>query len=248
MALSENKGDPLNLSFKRAMTFLCAPGSVLVPAWLLEYRSYGIDLTDENLYLARISSPLIHPASIIQPGFLYHSLYSLPVGGIAAPRQADLLITCWRACSLFFLFLTSLCSGIKRERLPLAANFHAMAKSLVTLSCKLSMPLHASRPGISSRQSKLTGVALKQVPRKEIADLWALHDSDQPRSLARTVMESLKASFRHRHERDDCWHPSQAPKQAAQGYGTPHTHRLYPLIDKETSPVACKPIRAGESR
>ena len=104
MAPGENKSDPPNLILQRAMTVLSALGSVLVLGLLLKYSAYGIDFTDESFYLVWISNPFIYSVSLTQFGFIYHPLYSLLGGDIAALRQANILITYGLAWSLAYFF------------------------------------------------------------------------------------------------------------------------------------------------
>ena len=72
---------------------LCAVSTVLVMDWLLRFCHYGIDFTDEGLYLVSIANPFNYDWSASQFGFVYHPLYLLLSGDIASLRQANLLIT-----------------------------------------------------------------------------------------------------------------------------------------------------------
>ena len=79
--------------------------SVSTLIWLLWYCRYGMDFTDEGFYLVWISNPFIYPVSHIQFGFVYHPLYELLNGNIAALRQANILIffgLAWVLTNTFF--------------------------------------------------------------------------------------------------------------------------------------------------
>lgn len=86
---------PLGLS---AVLTLAILGSLL---WL---SRYGIDFTDESFYLVWMANPFNYPFSRTQFGFLYHPLYVLLGGDIAALRQANVIIIfglAWLVCHLF---------------------------------------------------------------------------------------------------------------------------------------------------
>ena len=73
--------------------------------WLLWYCRYGMDFTDEGKYLVWISNPFIYPVSYTQFSFVYHPLYELLDGNIAALRQANILIffcLAWVLTNTFF--------------------------------------------------------------------------------------------------------------------------------------------------
>ena len=79
--------------------------SVCTLIWLLWYCRYGMDFTDEGFYLYWISNPFIYPVSHTQFGFVYHPLYELLNGNIAALRQANILIIfglAWILMGTFF--------------------------------------------------------------------------------------------------------------------------------------------------
>lgn len=133
MAPSENNRNPLNLNLQRALIAFSVLGSVLVLGWLLNYSAYGIDFTDESFYLVWISNPFIYSGSATQFGFIYHPLFSLLGGDIAALRQANILITYGLAWSLVYFFLTSLGPGFKEDRYTLLATSAGLAISVFTL-------------------------------------------------------------------------------------------------------------------
>lgn len=64
-----------------------------IVSWVLWYCRLGFDITDESFYLNWISRPHNYTLSNTQFGFLYHPLYLLLDGNIAALRQTNLLVT-----------------------------------------------------------------------------------------------------------------------------------------------------------
>lgn len=75
-------------------------------SWVLQFSRYGIDLTDESFYLVSIANPFLYSASATQFGFVYHPLYSLVRGDVAALRQISLLITISLSFVLSYVFLS----------------------------------------------------------------------------------------------------------------------------------------------
>lgn len=77
---------------------------------LLWFSRYGFDLTDESFYLVWMANPFNYSFSTTQFGFIYHPLYNLFGGDIAALRQANIvMIFClaWVVCDLFLKGLLS---------------------------------------------------------------------------------------------------------------------------------------------
>lgn len=93
MALSENYKSAPVAGSSHAMTGLTLAATMLILGWVLKYSSYGIEFTDEGFHLVSISNPFIYDFSITQFGFVYHPLYVLLGGDIAALRQANILVT-----------------------------------------------------------------------------------------------------------------------------------------------------------
>ena len=90
---------------ERLLVISSALVSVCTLIWLLWYCRYGMDFTDEGFYLNWISNPFIYPVSHTQFGFVYHPLYELLNGNIAALRQANILIIfglAWVLTGTFF--------------------------------------------------------------------------------------------------------------------------------------------------
>ncbi len=85
-----------------AFSAICTASTI---GWLLFYSDYGIDLTDESFYLVWMSNPFNYGQSATQFGFVYHPLYLLLDGNIAALRQANILMTfclAWVLINVFF--------------------------------------------------------------------------------------------------------------------------------------------------
>lgn len=67
--------------------------TVCILGWLLKYSSYGFDFTDDSFYLVWMKNPFEYNWAITQFGFVYHPLYQLLNGNIAALRQVNILLT-----------------------------------------------------------------------------------------------------------------------------------------------------------
>jgi hypothetical protein len=124
---------------------LCALSTILLIRLLLKYSSYGIDFTDESFYLVWMSNPFIYDFSINQFGFVYHPLYSLLGGDIAALRQLNILITFVLAWGLVYQFLTSISRGLQESRITLLVVSAAFATStFILFDSWLSTPSYNS--------------------------------------------------------------------------------------------------------
>ncbi|MDZ4076348.1 MAG: hypothetical protein U1E04_16535 [Hylemonella sp.] len=90
--------------------------TVLCVGWVLHLSHYGIDLTDESFYLVWIADPFNYRVSVTQFGFIYHPLYELLHGNIAALRQANILITFGLAWLLGNFFLETVFGKLYLEK------------------------------------------------------------------------------------------------------------------------------------
>jgi hypothetical protein len=116
-------------------------GTALTLSWVLGYSRYGIDFTDEGYYLVWISNPFIYSVSTTQFGFIYHPLYQLLDGNIAALRQANILITFGLAWLLTNTFLKVIFSGNQFGRWQcLAVSSGFATASLIFLASWLPTP------------------------------------------------------------------------------------------------------------
>lgn len=78
---------------------------------LLLYANYGLDFTDEGFYLTWMRSPFDYSVSVTQFGYVYHSLFRILQGNIAALRQANILLTVALACWVADILLKTICSN-----------------------------------------------------------------------------------------------------------------------------------------
>lgn len=95
---------------------MCSVATVSILFWLLRYAHYGFDFTDESFYLVWIANPFVYVGSTTQFGFVYHPIYKLLGGDIAAFRQANIIVTFGLAWGLVYFYLASLAVGIKESR------------------------------------------------------------------------------------------------------------------------------------
>lgn len=93
------------IQLERAGLVLLAAITLLTLGWVLWRTHYGFDFTDEGYYLVAISNPWNYSATATQFSFIYHPLYVLLNGNIAALRQANILITFGLAWALCLTFL-----------------------------------------------------------------------------------------------------------------------------------------------
>lgn len=66
--------------------------TVILLGWVLWFCQNGIDFADEAFYLTWIANPFKYKLSVTQFGFVYHPLYLLLDGSIAALRQLNVII------------------------------------------------------------------------------------------------------------------------------------------------------------
>jgi hypothetical protein len=133
MASSEKSQNSFAEFSQYVMVALTAVGILLILSWLLKYSAYGIDFTDESFYLVWISSPFVYDVSVFLFGFIYHPLYILLSGDIAALRQANILITFVLAWGLAYLFLISLAPEAKEKNVVLHMTAAGLATSAFIL-------------------------------------------------------------------------------------------------------------------
>jgi fumarate reductase subunit D len=106
MSISDNTINTKTTVLAQRLTLaFSAIGTVFTLGWMLWYSRYGIDFTDESFYLVWLSNPFNYSVSATQFGFIYHPLYELLNGNIAALRQANILITFCLAWVLGNVFL-----------------------------------------------------------------------------------------------------------------------------------------------
>lgn len=133
---------------ERVVLTLSAIVTVFTLGWVLGYCRFGIDFTDEGYYLAWISNPFNYAVSATQFGFIYHPLYELLDGNIAAFRQANILITfglSWILANVFLQVVFGKQSYESVSRLIISAAFANI--SVVTL---VFAGMWLSTPGYNS--------------------------------------------------------------------------------------------------
>lgn len=104
--------------------------TALILFWILRYSFYGFDFTDESFYLVWISNPSLYDYSTTQFGFIYHPIYVLLGGDIAALRQFNILGTFLLAWGAAYTFLSSLAPEANENR----ASLHIVAAGFATSS------------------------------------------------------------------------------------------------------------------
>lgn len=120
----------------------------LMLGWIFWYSHYGIDLTDDSFYLVWISNPFNYSVSATQFGFIYHPLYELLDGNIAALRQANILITfglSWALGNVLLKTVFGVQSLVSTHRLIVSASVAtASMASLVFAGMWLPTPSYNS--------------------------------------------------------------------------------------------------------
>ncbi len=90
---------------EKVILFLSVLCTVLTIGWVWIFSQYGFEFTDESFYLVWMANPFINTISATQFGFVYHPLYELLEGDIAALRRSGFLITYGLSWFLGYLFL-----------------------------------------------------------------------------------------------------------------------------------------------
>ncbi len=80
-------------SIEAATLILSAVCTICIVGWVLWCVRFGIDFADEGFYLNWISNPFKYSASVTQFGYIYHPIFRLVDGDIAALRQFNVLVT-----------------------------------------------------------------------------------------------------------------------------------------------------------
>ena len=110
--------------------FFSSIGTVVILSWVLWYSRYGIDFTDESFYLVWIANPFQYSVSTTQFGFIYHPLYELLGGNIAALRQTNFLISfglTWALVDIFFRTVFGSQAFDKLSRLVMSSSIATAA-------------------------------------------------------------------------------------------------------------------------
>jgi hypothetical protein len=158
-----------------ALSAICTASTI---GWLLFYSHYGIDFTDESFYLVWMSNPFNYGQSATQFGFIYHPLYLLLDGNIAALRQANILLTfclAWVFVNVFFKTVFAKLSLQNTQRLIISgAIATAGLTSLVFAGSWLPTPSYNSL-ALQALLVAATGLLLsdKKASRASVAG-WCL--------------------------------------------------------------------------
>ena len=112
---------------KRLIISFSALVTVFTLGWVLWLSNYGLDFTDESFYLVWISNPFNYSVSATQFGFIYHPLYELLNGNIAALRQVNILFTFSLAWALAEVFLRTVFVNQSLQRTPRSVVSGALA-------------------------------------------------------------------------------------------------------------------------
>lgn len=177
ISISNNTINTKTTVFAERLTLaFSAIGTVFTLGWLLWYSRYGIDFTDESFYLVWLSNPFNYSVSATQFGFIYHPLYELLDGNIAALRQANILITFCLAWVLGNVFLKTVFGhqSLQRTHRLVIAGAVATA-SLVFLDSWLPTPSYNSL-ALQALLVAATGLLLadKKASRASIAGWFLL--------------------------------------------------------------------------
>ncbi|MBT9463715.1 hypothetical protein [Hydrogenophaga sp.] len=126
------------------LLLLVAISSVATLAWMLNYSRYGIDFTDEGLYLIWAANPHQYDASVTQFGFIHHPLYLFLNGNIAHMRQFNVGIT----FGLAFLLCLAVFEVTRSGNIPrfssVVSSLGLATASLVVFSLWLVTPSYNS--------------------------------------------------------------------------------------------------------
>jgi hypothetical protein len=93
------------------LTYSCLIMTACILLWLLGNCRKGIEFTDEGYYLVWIANPFSYDWSVTQFGFVYHPIYRLLGGDIAAVRMVNVLITFFVATMFCMTLLTTVAAG-----------------------------------------------------------------------------------------------------------------------------------------
>lgn len=115
---------------RQGLLCISALGTILLISWFVGYSAYGLDFSDEGFHLVWIASPFSYDASITLFGFVYHPLYVLLDGSIAALRKVNIAATFVLAAGLVYAYLGVLAPqahGRSAVRLTVALGMAASA-------------------------------------------------------------------------------------------------------------------------
>lgn len=122
-------GKALSVVLDRTLLALSAVTTAILFAWQLYYSSYGLDPSDEGLYLNFIANPFAYtitvPPSLF--GFLYHWPYMWAGGDITVLRMANVTLTMALGWILSFLVIRRLWTAGWPQAVVLSAGIASLA-------------------------------------------------------------------------------------------------------------------------
>lgn len=129
----------LSVLLDRTLLALSAVTTTILFAWLLYYRSYGLNLGDEGFYLNSIANPFSYAINMPPTlfGFVYHWSYQWAGGDIAVLRMANVTLTMALGWILSFLVIRRLWTVRWLETAVLSAGIASLA--LVAFANRLQL-------------------------------------------------------------------------------------------------------------
>lgn len=141
---------------------MSAVATIVLVGWLLVCSNYGVDFTDESFYITWISDPYSYSASTTQFGFIYHPLFIMVDGNIAALRQLNVLITFLLALALTYVLLGKLApTASSNKAVSLVVSAGVSVTSLIAFDTWLVTPSYNSL-AFQALLVTITGVLLAE--------------------------------------------------------------------------------------
>lgn len=122
-------GTMLSVLLDRTLLALSATTTAILFTWLLNYSTYGLDLSDEGLHLNSIANPFAYAINIPPSlfGFVYHWPYQWAGGDIAVLRMENVTLTMALGWILSFLVIRRLWIVSRPHAAVLSAGIGSLA-------------------------------------------------------------------------------------------------------------------------
>jgi hypothetical protein len=133
MTINQESHSAKTIIMQNGLVALCALSTILLLWQLLKYSAYGFDFTDEGFYLLWIADPHKYSWPATQFGFIYHPIYSLLDGDIAAIRRVNILIIFLLAWALCHTFIAHIAPGLKDSKTSRLTISSGLATSALLL-------------------------------------------------------------------------------------------------------------------